>query len=243
PIAKAKTDAVTFVKENPNAIKGEPGHRRASIGEGHEIVEISDRNLPSGIGCELHSSPPRVRVPCPPGMGGKGTITTKSPSLQYRDNLVKRYPKLEKAELTPIKRNLGEPGLWEESIYTGSGKESWSAKMRDGTKIQLDDIDASGFVVDTKMRGIYVGREIPPAHVPDVINQIRGAKTSRVFETFPESEQKKLLKQLRFSKENSLNGVRWETNSPEFKMAVERYAETILSKEEQKLFSIKLIQR
>lgn len=167
----------------------------------------------------------------------------KSPAIQYRDNLLKRYPKLRNAELKPIKRSLGEPGLWEESMYTGSGKQSWSAKLRNGADIQLDDIDASGIVVDTKMRGINVGREIPPARVPDVVELIAGPKAGRVYEAFPESEQTKLLKQLRFCKENGLNGVRWETNSSDLEIAVKRYAEKFLTKDEQKLFTIKLVER
>jgi hypothetical protein len=62
-IAKSPDDAVKFVEENPNVIKGEPGSRRAAVGEGHEIVEIP------GVGCELHSPPPHIKVPCPKGMG------------------------------------------------------------------------------------------------------------------------------------------------------------------------------
>lgn len=64
PIAKSPSDAVKFVNENPKAIKGEPGHRRAAVGEGHEIVEVPDQNLPSGIGCELRSPPPHPKIPC-----------------------------------------------------------------------------------------------------------------------------------------------------------------------------------
>ena len=60
---------------------------------------------------------------------------------------------------------------------------------------------------------------------------------------FPESEQKKLVRQLRFARENGLNGVRWEPNSPEMKQAVERYASTTLTKDEQKMFTIELVQR
>ena len=165
--------------------------------------------------------------------------------LQYRDNLVKRFPELAKSELKPIARNLGEPGLWEESVYTGSGKNSWSAKLRDGKNIQLDDIDQAGVVVDTKMRGIGVGRETPPAHVPDLVTEIGGGSgaAGRTFPTFPENEQAKLLRQLRFAKENGLTGVRWETNSAELLADVNRYRDTVLSDEEKALFRIVLVQR
>jgi uncharacterized protein DUF4157 len=60
------------LKEPP---MGEPGHREAPVDGGHKIIEVPDPNLPSGIGCELHSSPPFPRVPCPIGMGETiGTI-------------------------------------------------------------------------------------------------------------------------------------------------------------------------
>lgn len=69
-IIKSQADAVKFVEEHPpNTIKGEPGHRRASVGEGHEIIERPDPKLASGIACELHSKPPFPEVPCPKGMG------------------------------------------------------------------------------------------------------------------------------------------------------------------------------
>ena len=112
-------------------------------------------------------TPPKVHPsnikPTPPASNELRAVAKADQAvLQYRDNLVKRFPKLSKAELKPIARNLGEPGLWEESVYTGSGRNSWSAKLRDGRGLQLDDIDQAGVVVDTKMRGIGVGRETPP---------------------------------------------------------------------------------
>ncbi len=68
-ITKAPSDAVKVVEENPKLIKGETGSRRAPVGEGHEIVEVPDSSLPSGIGCELRSPPPGIKVRCPEGMG------------------------------------------------------------------------------------------------------------------------------------------------------------------------------
>lgn len=68
-----KAEAIKRVEKNPGLIQGEPGHRRAPVGDGHEIVEVPDRGLPSGIGCELHSPPPPVKVKCPGPMGTKTT--------------------------------------------------------------------------------------------------------------------------------------------------------------------------
>jgi hypothetical protein len=60
-VINTQADAVRFVEEHPpKEITGEPGHRRASVGEGHEVVEI-----PGGVGCELRSSPPYKKVRCP----------------------------------------------------------------------------------------------------------------------------------------------------------------------------------
>jgi len=196
---------------------------------------------PSNIGKELPKELPTEAPKTPP----KTTALAKdAAALQYRDNLVKRFPKLGEADLRPIARNLGEPGLWEESMYTGSGERTWEAKLRDGKVVRLDDIDQAGAVVDTKMRGIGVGREIPPEHTPDIVSQMGGKTASgRSYPAFPESEQEKLLKQLRFSKENGLTGVRWETNSRELIADVNRYRLNILSSEEQKLFKIVFVQR
>ena len=38
------------------------------VGKDHEIVEVADPSLPSGIGCEYHS-PGGPKVPCRTGMG------------------------------------------------------------------------------------------------------------------------------------------------------------------------------
>ncbi|MGB7863044.1 MAG: DUF4157 domain-containing protein [Candidatus Sulfotelmatobacter sp.] len=181
----------------------------------------------------------------PPKSTEVGAVSkVNSAALQYRDTLIKRFPDLAEAELKPIARDLGQPGLWEESIYTGSGRSSWSAKLRNGTKIQLDDIDQAGVVVDTKMRDIGVGREIPPQDIPDVVTQM-GEKRPvvRKYETFSPKEQAQLEKQLKFVQENGLTGVRWETNSADLLEEVNRYKTNLLSKEEQKLFKVVLVQR
>ncbi|MBK6958410.1 MAG: DUF4157 domain-containing protein [Nitrosomonas sp.] len=62
-VIKNQGDAVKFVEEHPpKEIIGEPGHRKAPVGEGHAVWEIP------GGGCELHSSPPHFKIPCPQGM-------------------------------------------------------------------------------------------------------------------------------------------------------------------------------
>ncbi len=229
------------------------------VGQTSDISDNAPRAMAAGKRSGAGSPSPAKTGKAPstgtstPAKGGRtgGTMRGAKPiptaadaaALQYRDNLVKRFPDLSAAELKPIKRNTGEPGLWEESVFTGSGKRSWSAKLRNGESIQIDDIDPSGVVVDTKMRGIDVGRETPPERTPDVAEQIGAPRASRDHETFPESEQKKLLRQLRFARENGLTGVRWETNSPEMKQAVERYVSTTLTNQERKMVTIELVQR
>jgi hypothetical protein len=62
-------EAAKSVKQRPpKAIEGKAGNRRVAVGKDHEIVEVRDPSLPSGIGCEYHS-PGGPRVPCPTGMG------------------------------------------------------------------------------------------------------------------------------------------------------------------------------
>lgn len=164
-------------------------------------------------------------------------------SREYMKNLVERYPKLRQANLRPRTRPAGEPGAFEESVFTGSGKESWVAKMRDGKDIELDDIDPRGFVVDTKMRDLGVGKELPESRTADVVEEIGGGAAPRSYPKFPEKEQQKLLRQLRFAEENSLAGVRWETNSVEVYEEVRRYTKNVLSASELKRFSIVLVDR
>jgi bacterioferritin-associated ferredoxin len=67
--AEVEKRAVRYVDEHPNVVHGEPGKRRAPIGEeDHEIVEVVDRSSPMGIGCEYHSQR-GPKVPCPENMG------------------------------------------------------------------------------------------------------------------------------------------------------------------------------
>ncbi|MEX8521101.1 MAG: DUF4157 domain-containing protein [Leptothrix sp. (in: b-proteobacteria)] len=70
--------AITFVEEHPGSIKGESGHRSAPAGNGHEIVETPDSLAPAGIGCELHSPPPHLKIPCPAGMGATAPVAARS---------------------------------------------------------------------------------------------------------------------------------------------------------------------
>ena len=66
---------VAYVNKHPEAIKdrNKPGKRHAPVGEGHEIVEVTSRDAPLGIGCLLRS-PGGLSVPCPRGMGGPGRL-------------------------------------------------------------------------------------------------------------------------------------------------------------------------
>jgi hypothetical protein len=69
--AKASTpgEAVTYVNEHPGVVKGPAGRRRAQVGDEHEIVEVMDASVPTGIGCEYRSTTVRVQCPTVAGMG------------------------------------------------------------------------------------------------------------------------------------------------------------------------------
>ncbi|MEX3935870.1 DUF4157 domain-containing protein [Paraburkholderia phymatum] len=233
----------------------EAGGEKIAAGVGRGVQGPAPNIMESRKVSSIRTSPATVSDLKPPKIhpsnlekgASQGTkvspLAKDAAALQYRNNLVKRFPKLQEAELGPIKRNLAEPGLFEESIYTGSGERSWIAKMRDGTPIQLDDIDQAGVVVDTKMRGLRSGLEIPPEQEPDVVTKLGGAAKGRTFAVFPEKEQAKLLKQLRFAQENGLTGVRWETNDLELFRDIARYRSTMLSAKEQKMFNVVLVER
>jgi hypothetical protein len=201
---------------------------------------------------------PKATEPGGPSPGEAGAETgadVGTAAEQYRDNLVKRFPKLAEANLRPARRPRGVPGTWEESVYTGSGRQSWNAELRrtgpevgpevKAKKIQLDDIDPHGRLVDTKMRGIDFGREIPPDVTPDLLQEIgeRAAAPGWKYELFSPKDQAQLIRQLRFAKENDLAGVRWETNSSEYKAEVDRYARTILSADEASRLEVVVVER
>jgi hypothetical protein len=188
-----------------------------------------------------------------------GTKGTRDPGysawLQYREELIKRFPLLEShVSKKPIYRARGEPGLWEESVFTGSGRLSWELYLRKARRVefprphiqdrvQIDDIDRDGWLVDTKMVGIGAGREIKPAQVPDVVEEIRGQGPQRSYSLFRERDQQELLGQLQAAKENGLPGVRWETNSLQLKQEVERFAAQFLTDQERPMVSVQLVER
>ena len=91
---KSPAKAVAFVEEHPSAVKGEAGHRHAEVGGGHEVVEVPDATAPSGIGCEVHSPPPFVKVPCPTGMGSResGKVAVKEPEIPEDTHSVRDSP-------------------------------------------------------------------------------------------------------------------------------------------------------
>ena len=83
----------------------------------------------------------------------------------------------------------------------------------------------------------------PESRTADVVEEVGGVARRREYPKFPDKKQKKLLRQLRFAKENGLNGVRWETNSIEVYEDVMRYAKNVLDVAELKRFSIVLLGR
>jgi hypothetical protein len=67
-------DAGKFVAEHKLGAVEEAanGLRHAKVGDtGHEVVEVLDAAVPTGIACELQSPRPHRRVPCPTNMGGR----------------------------------------------------------------------------------------------------------------------------------------------------------------------------
>jgi hypothetical protein len=109
PITKLEADAVKIVEEHPNVIHGEtPGKRHASVtvkGEPHEIIEVLE---PSGIGCELHSPTPYIKIPCPKGMGGaKDTIENIKP--HGGETEVPRVKSAQEAEAKPKPKTEAKP--------------------------------------------------------------------------------------------------------------------------------------
>lgn len=192
---------------------------------------------------KLRRTDPKKAAKLSKALEKKLAAAARSKGLEYLKTLVERYPRLRHADLRPKRRPMGEPGAFEESALTGSGRESWNARLRDGGRIELDDIAPDGAVIDSKMRDLEVGKELPESRTPDVLEEIEGPPGARTYPTFPEAEQKKLLRQLRFARENGLPGVRWLTNSPALMRDVRRYKDNVLTDAEQKMFTIRFVKR
>ena len=175
-----------------------------------EETKVDARDAASGKGTDRPGTENRLQgksVDKPPqGAGTKGTRDPGYPAwLQYRSELVKRFPLLEThLAKRPIYRARGEPGLYEESVFTGSARLSWQVYLRKGRpvkypkphiqdSVQIDDIDRHGWLVDIKMVGIGAGREIKPAHVPNVVEEIGRGSSRRTYPLFGEPDQQKLL--------------------------------------------------
>jgi hypothetical protein len=77
---EVSTAAVTYVDQHPQVIEGKPGQRHARVSAEHEIVEVSDSTMPTGIGCEYHSSG-GPKVPCPNGMGTPTIENQEKPAV------------------------------------------------------------------------------------------------------------------------------------------------------------------
>jgi hypothetical protein len=75
---KAAMEGVERVDQGRVKVEGEPGRRRADLGDGHEIVEVQ-----GGIACE-YRSPGGPRVPCPTGMGLGGPDAPARPAETQR---------------------------------------------------------------------------------------------------------------------------------------------------------------
>lgn len=122
----------------------------------------------------------------------------------YIEELEMRFPKLKGAGLKPRKRGAGK-GMFEERVRTGGGDYSFDATLRNGKRIQLDDIGQNGVVNEQKMR--Y-------AQVDQPIRELR-------FESEIRDLEMQMEYQSQFISENGLpNGI-WETNDYEMYKIIE----------------------
>jgi len=72
-VEEAIADAGKYMAEHKigTVEEGADGLRHAPVGDKHEVVEVLDTDVPTGIACELQSPRPHRRVPCPPKMGNR----------------------------------------------------------------------------------------------------------------------------------------------------------------------------
>jgi hypothetical protein len=144
---------------------------------------------------------------------------------QYVANLRARFPRLAKANLRAIPRDLSQPGLYEEGMLTGSRAqlEADFAERTSG-RIHFDDINEEGKIVDIKVResGRQYGAREPEAEFspePDVYEQISGGtpRKPRPWESaLSEKDEMELADQVRFARAHGLAGVEWRTTSARY---------------------------
>jgi hypothetical protein len=179
---------------------------------------------PSGAGTEPPAAPRR---------GARaGTSAERAASKlpkwveEYVGRLRNRYPKLGEANLRAVPRDVSQPGLYAERQLTGSGsalEADWAE--RPSGKIQIDDIDDEGKLIDVKERAS--GRQYSPRepgetspHEPDVYEQTEGkggrSRPEPWKERMPEKDEKQLAEQVRFAKQHGLTGVEWRTTNSDY---------------------------
>jgi len=135
----------------------------------------------------------------------------------YIDELVRRFPKLEKAGLRPKQRGSGA-GMFDERMRTGGGEYSFRAK---GNSIELDDIALDGTVTDIKVRQ---GAEMPELRTPRTWEgtpprQISALEVEAVDLSNAAAQRglaDQMWRQSEFITEFGLKRGIWQTDNPDF---------------------------
>jgi Domain of unknown function (DUF4157) len=93
-----------------------------------------------------------------PGAGRTAGRTVAPSALRIRmdayvERLLERFPRLRQARLRAEPRRVGA-GMFEERAWTGGDRFSFEGRLRDGRRVQLDDISPGGVVTETKTRNV-----------------------------------------------------------------------------------------
>jgi hypothetical protein len=143
----------------------------------------------------------------------------------YIRQLERRFPLLRSARLTPERRGVSKPGVYDERTRIGM-EYGLTGRAPDGAAIQLDWISPDGFIIDVKMRetGRATGRgQRPDEGLPDEVGWIgRPAPRRPPRPLFTERDRAQFWRQVSFARDYGLRGVVWETNSPAFAREVAR---------------------
>jgi hypothetical protein len=206
-------------------------------------VAVDDLTVVLAAGVRRLTEPPRHQLqsggggagaggPSEDGNGlGKGREPGRPPwedsRLQWtlRDywrGLIRTFPKLKDASLRAIRRSPAKAGVYEENARTDPRGWSYGAKL-DGRKIEIDDINERGQVVDVKIRGTgrtygREPRELDPIDIYDELKRMQPksavefARTQSKALNLQEKTDLQLIRQARFSRVYGLRGVVWETN-------------------------------
>jgi hypothetical protein len=213
---------------------------------------------------------PAPQAPAPKASSkstGKGARSSRPDRTQapvaYRelDELYERFPGLRRFEVKVLRRGTG-PGMHAEGVLTGTPTRRTSFQaVFEGKRIQIDDIDGNGILVDPK------AWERTPGEILQARRQARGVGPERdytrsldfgldarsaevraqeafhdVLEERLDDAADQLTRQARFTEAAGLNGVEWRVTDGEWAALLRKAVRNRVPARLRKLITIEIVE-